>query len=135
MAEDEFDKKSSTTIVRGERPHKKAEELINILERSKKFIQSLQELANHNLAGLAKISPQIREHGHESLGKVYKESLESAQFFRQPFARAEQAGLNLKQLRGITSDGVARAGSYMKISRFNQILWDAPTSGRWTKSA
>ncbi len=39
---------------------------------------------------------------------------ESAQFFRQLFARAEQAGLNLEQLRGVTSDGAQGLVSYMK---------------------
>jgi len=39
---------------------------------------------------------------------------ESARSFRQLFARVEQAGLNLEQLRGVTSDGAQGLVSYMK---------------------
>ncbi|MCP4164399.1 MAG: hypothetical protein GY759_00720 [Chloroflexi bacterium] len=39
---------------------------------------------------------------------------ESAESFRQLFARAEQAGLDLEQLRGVTSDGANGLVSYMK---------------------
>jgi hypothetical protein len=39
---------------------------------------------------------------------------ESAQGFRQLFARTEQAGLDLEHLRGVTSDGAQGLASYMK---------------------
>lgn len=39
---------------------------------------------------------------------------ESARSFRQLFARVEQAGLDLEQLRGVTSDGAQGLVSYMK---------------------
>jgi hypothetical protein len=39
---------------------------------------------------------------------------ESAEGFRQLFARVEQAGLDLEQLRGLTSDGAKGLASYMK---------------------
>lgn len=39
---------------------------------------------------------------------------ESAQGFRQLFARTEQAGLDLENLRGVTSDGAQGLVSYMK---------------------
>jgi hypothetical protein len=39
---------------------------------------------------------------------------ESAQSFRQLFARTEQAGLDLEHLRGVTSDGAQGLASYMK---------------------
>jgi len=39
---------------------------------------------------------------------------ESAEGFRQLFARVEQAGLDLEQLRGLTSDGAQGLASYMK---------------------
>ena len=43
---------------------------------------------------------------------------ESAQSFRQLFARAEQAGLDLENLRGVTSDGAQGLSSYMKRSLY-----------------
>jgi len=43
---------------------------------------------------------------------------ESAQAFRRLFARSEQAGLDLMQLRGVTSDGAQGLTSYMKRSLY-----------------